>query len=138
VKTTGGKGLHVVVPLASRPTWSMVKEFSRAIATELVARYPREYTATLSKAERVGKIFVDFLRNSRGATAVAAYSTRAWEGAPVSTPVTWTELGPGLQSDRYTVENLEKRLGTLKKDPWEGFFKIRQGIPKSLLKSISH
>jgi bifunctional non-homologous end joining protein LigD len=127
----------VVVPLTPRPTWSMLKEFSRAIATELVNRYPREYTAALSKAERVGKIFVDFLRNSRGATAVAAYSTRAWAGAPVSTPVTWAELGAGLRSDRYTVANLEKRLGSLKKDPWSGFFKMRQGIPKSLFKKIN-
>jgi bifunctional non-homologous end joining protein LigD len=137
VKTTGGKGLHVVVPLAPRPTWSMLREFSRAIATELMNRYPREYTVTLSKAERVGKIFVDFLRNSRGATAVAAYSTRAWARAPVSTPVTWSELGAGLRSDRYAVANLEKRLGSLKKDPWEGFFKMRQGIPKSLFKKTS-
>ena len=67
-------------------------------------------------------------------TAVAAYSTRAWAGAPVSTPVTWSELGAGLRSDRYAVANLEKRLGSLKKDPWEGFFKMRQGIPKSLFK----
>jgi bifunctional non-homologous end joining protein LigD len=136
VKTTGGKGLHVVVPLAPRQPWSVLKEFSRAIAIEMVKRFPHDYTASLSKADRVGKIFVDYLRNSRGATAVAAYSTRAWEGAPVSTPLAWSELGAGLRSDRYTVQNLEKRLGTLKKDPWEGFFKLRQSISKALLEHL--
>jgi bifunctional non-homologous end joining protein LigD len=136
VKTTGGKGLHVVVPLAPRQTWAMLKEFSRVIALEMVRRFPREYTATLSKADRNGKIFIDYLRNSRGATAVAAYSTRARAGAPVSTPVAWSELGPGLRSDRYTIENLPRRLDTLKKDPWDGFFKLRQGISKALLKKL--
>jgi bifunctional non-homologous end joining protein LigD len=129
VKTTGGKGLHVVVPLGPRQTWAILKEFARAIALEMARRFPREYTATLSKADRNGKIFIDYLRNARGATAVAAYSTRAREGAPVSTPVAWSELGPGLHSDRYTIRNLFKRLDSLKKDPWDGFLKMRQAIP---------
>ena len=136
VKTTGGKGLHVVVPLVPRQPWSVLKEFSRAIAAEMARRFPRDYTASLPKAERAGRIFVDYLRNSRGATAVAAYSTRAWAGAPVSTPLAWPELGVGLRSDRFTVQNLEKRLATLKKDPWDGFFKLRQSIPKVLLKHL--
>ena len=136
VKTTGGKGLHVVVPLTPRQSWAVVKEFSRAIALEMVRRFPEEYTATLSKADRIGKIFIDYLRNSRGATAVAAYSTRARLGAPVSTPLTWKELGTGVLSDHYTVENLPKRLHTLAKDPWEGYFKARQAIPKAFLKAF--
>ncbi len=136
VKTTGGKGLHVVVPLAPRQDWTMLKDFSRAFALEVVRRSPREYTATLSKSERAGKIFVDYLRNSRGATAVAAYSTRARAGAPVSTPVSWSELGTGLRSDRFTVTNLEKRLGTIKKDPWSPFLKARQSLPKALLRKL--
>jgi len=136
VKTTGGKGLHVVVPLTPRQSWAVVKEFSRAIALEMVRRFPAEYTATLSKADRIGKIFIDYLRNSRGATAVAAYSTRARLGAPVSTPLTWKELGTGVLSDHYTVENLPKRLHTLAKDPWEGYFKTRQAIPKAFLKAF--
>jgi len=135
-KTTGGKGLHVVVPLAPRQDWTMLKDFSRAFALELVRRSPREYTATLSKSQRTGKIFVDYLRNSRGATAVAAYSTRARAGAPVSTPVGWPELGGGLRSDRFTVTNIEKRLDSLAKDPWAGFFKTRQSLPKALVKKL--
>ena len=114
----------------------MLKDFSRAFALELVRRSPREYTATLSKSERAGKIFVDYLRNSRGATAVAAYSTRARAGAPVSTPVIWSELGTGLRSDRFTVTNLEKRLGSIKKDPWAQFLKARQSLPKALLRKL--
>ncbi len=135
-KTTGGKGLHVVVPLVPRQDWTMLKDFSRAFALELVRQSPREYTATLSKSQRADKIFVDYLRNSRGATAVAAYSTRARGGAPVSTPVSWSELGAGLRSDRFTVTNLEKRLDSLRKDPWAGFFKTRQSLPRALLKKL--
>jgi len=135
-KTTGGKGLHVVVPLAPRQTWTLLKEFSRAIALEMARRFPREYTATLSKTDRDGKIFIDYLRNSRGATAIAAYSTRARVGAPVSTPVAWSELGNGLRSDRYTIQNLPKRLDTLRKDPWESFFKLRQDIPKAFVEKL--
>jgi bifunctional non-homologous end joining protein LigD len=130
VKTTGGKGLHVVAPLGPRQTWAALREFSRAIALEMARRFPREYTATPSKVDRNGKIFIDYLRNSRGATAVAAYSTRARAGAPVSTPVAWSELVAGLHSDRYTIRNLSKRLDSIKKDPWEAFFKLRQAIPK--------
>jgi bifunctional non-homologous end joining protein LigD len=135
VKTTGGKGLHVVVPLAPRESWLRLKQFSQAIAEELARRHPKDYTANLSKSARVGKIFVDYLRNARGATAVAAYSTRAREGAPVSTPLAWDELGRG-GSDRFTVKSLPKRLATLKTDPWAGYFKARQGIPRKFLAAV--
>ncbi len=131
VKTTGGKGLHVVVPLAPKQPWESVKGFARAIAESMVRQAPGEYTASLSKANRKGKIFIDYLRNSQGATAVAAYSTRALAGAPVATPIAWDELGADLRSDHYTVENLPRRLASLKKDPWEGFLKSRQTLPSS-------
>ena len=136
VKTTGGKGLHVVVPLAPRESWLRVKQFSQAIAEELVRRHPKDYTATLSKSARIGKIFLDYLRNSRGATAVAAYSTRARAGAPVSTPIGWDELGHGGGSDRFTVKSLPKRLATLKEDPWADYLKTRQAIPKKFLAAV--
>jgi bifunctional non-homologous end joining protein LigD len=131
VKTTGGKGLHVVVPLAPKQPWESVKGFARAVAEAMARHSPSEYTASLSKANRKGKIFIDYLRNSQGATAVAAYSTRALAGAPVATPISWDELGADLRSDRYTVENLPRRLASLKKDPWEGFLKSRQTIPSA-------
>ena len=131
VKTTGGKGLHVVVPLAPKQPWESVKGFARAIAESMARQAPGKYTASLSKANRKGEIFIDYLRNSQGATAVAAYSTRALAGAPVATPIAWDELGADLRSDHYTVENLPRRLASLKKDPWEGFLKSRQTLPSA-------
>jgi bifunctional non-homologous end joining protein LigD len=129
VKTTGGKGLHVVVPLAAKQSWATVKDFSGSIALAMAKREPAQYTASLSKASRTGKIFIDYLRNSQGATAVAAYSTRALPGATVATPLAWDELGVDLRSDHFTVKNLPRRLSALRKDPWADFFKIRQTLP---------
>jgi len=131
VKTTGGKGLHVVVPLAAKQSWETVKDFARGIAEAMVQRTPEEYTASLSKASRTGKLFIDYLRNSQGATTVAAYSTRALPGAPVATPVAWDELGTDLRSDQFTVKNLPRRLAALRKDPWDGFLKLRQSLPEA-------
>jgi bifunctional non-homologous end joining protein LigD len=131
VKTTGGKGLHVVVPLAPKQPWAAVKDFARSIAEAMAQRAPREYTASLSKASRTGKIFIDYLRNSQGATAVAAYSTRALPGAPVATPLAWDELGADLRSDQFTVKNLPRRLSALGKDPWADFFASRQVVPNA-------
>jgi bifunctional non-homologous end joining protein LigD len=129
VKTTGGKGLHVVVPLAPRRTeWDEAKAFCREIAEELSSREPDQYLANMSKAARTNKIFVDYLRNDRGATAVAPYSTRARPGAPVSTPIAWKELSPALRSDHFNAGNLPGRLESLKKDPWEGLFDLKQTI----------
>jgi bifunctional non-homologous end joining protein LigD len=129
VKTTGGKGLHVVVPLARKQPWAAVKDFARGIAEAMARRAPREHTASLSKAGRTGKIFIDYLRNSPGATAVAAYSTRALPGAPVATPIAWDELEVDLRSDHFTVTNLPRRLAALGNDPWEDFLTLRQTLP---------
>jgi len=130
VKTTGGKGLHVVVPLnPRRPQWDAVKAFSRRVAELLVQKNPSLYVANMSKAARRGKIFVDYLRNDRGSTSVAPYSTRAKPGAPVSVPLDWDELNPKLPSNHFHVRNIGERLASLKKDPWNGIAKIRQGIP---------
>jgi bifunctional non-homologous end joining protein LigD len=128
VRTSGGKGLHVVAPLARRQSWDRLKEFAKSIATEMAAAAPEMYTANMAKAKRRGKIFVDYLRNQEGATAVASYSTRARAGAPVATPVRWEELTAKLAPDKHTVENLPGRLARLKSDPWEGFFTLRQSI----------
>jgi bifunctional non-homologous end joining protein LigD len=131
LKTTGGKGLHVVVPLDRKEDWDEVKAFSHAVALRFAKADPKRFLATASKAQRKGKIFVDYLRNARGATAVAAYSTRARPGAPVATPVAWSELDGSLRSDTYTVENLEERLGKRRRDPWEEFFRVRQGLARA-------
>lgn len=121
VKTSGGKGLHVVAPLTPDAAWPEVKAFTRAMAMAMAADAPERFTASISKAKRKGKILIDYLRNQRGATAVAAYSTRARPGAPVSTPVGWEELGPEIGPARFTVASLPARLDALSRDPWDGF-----------------
>jgi bifunctional non-homologous end joining protein LigD len=131
VKTTGGKGLHVVVPLSRRHDWERVHGFARQFAEAMTADSPARYTARMAKAARKGKIFIDYVRNARGATAVAAYSARAKAGAPVATPLAWDELGPGLASDRFTVETLPRRLAGLAGDPWQELHKLRQSLAKS-------
>jgi bifunctional non-homologous end joining protein LigD len=127
VKTTGGKGLHVVVPLSEKQGWDDVKAFSQAVADSFVKEAPEQYTSKMSKMGRKGKIFIDYLRNSRGATAVAAYSTRARAGATVSVPIGWEELErDDLRA--FTVKTLPERLASLKADPWKEFWEIRQSI----------
>jgi bifunctional non-homologous end joining protein LigD len=134
VKTTGGKGLHVVLPIAYAP-WDIAKDFCRRVAESMVADSPDRYTATVKKAARTNKIFVDYLRNSREATAIAAYSTRARPGATVSVPVTWEELGKLKVPNGFNVQNLPARLKRLRKDPWADIGKIRQKLPaKGLVK----
>jgi bifunctional non-homologous end joining protein LigD len=120
VKTSGGKGLHVVSPLRPKADWPAVKAFTKAIADSMAADAPERFVSTITKAKRHGRILVDYLRNQRGATAVAAYSTRARPGAPVSTPLAWEELSPSLGPAYFTVENLPTRLATLRSDPWAG------------------
>ena len=128
VKTTGGKGLHVVLPTDGTP-WDDAKDFAHAMVLAMAADSPDRYVTKMTKSIRGGKIFLDYLRNGRGATAVVAYSTRARAGAAVSTPVTWDELGPKLTPNKFTVLNIGKRLASLKRDPWAGIDKIRQNIP---------
>lgn len=132
VKTTGGKGLHVVVPLRRRHGWDEVRAFSAAVAEEQIRRRPDRYVAAAAKDKRRGKVFLDVLRNTRGNTFVAPYSTRARPGAPVSTPLAWDELTPDLRSDRYTVANLPARLAALDRDPWEAFAAVRQSITREM------
>ena len=128
LKTSGGKGLHVVLPIRYTP-WDEAKDFCRGIAEQMVAGAPDRYTATAKKSARANRIFVDYLRNSREATAVAPYSTRARPGAPVSTPIAWEELGSLPSSDRYTVLNLPQRLSHLHKDPWKDIGRLKQALP---------
>ncbi|HXO20471.1 MAG TPA: DNA ligase D, partial [Thermoanaerobaculia bacterium] len=137
LKTTGGKGLHVVAPLSRRLDWEEVKSFTKAVAESIVAAEPKLYTSMMPKARRQEKIFIDYLRNGRGATSISAYSTRSRPGAAVSTPLAWEELeNPDLRGDTYTVQNLRERLEALSSDPWKQFFKTKQSITAAMRKSL--
>jgi bifunctional non-homologous end joining protein LigD len=129
VKTTGGKGLHVVVPLTPQAGWDEVKGFARSLAESMERDSPQRYIATMAKKARRGLIYVDYLRNGRGATAIAAYSTRSRPGAPVAVPLAWEELSPALKPNHFSVENLPARLARLRKDPWAELLKVKQTLP---------
>ncbi|TIT00330.1 DNA ligase D [Mesorhizobium sp.] len=121
IKTSGGKGLHVVAPVKPKAQWPVVKAFTKAMADAMASDSPGRYVSTITKSKRRGKILVDYLRNQRGATAVAPYSTRARPGAAVSMPLSWDELGPGIGPAYFTVENTPTRLASLPSDPWQDF-----------------
>jgi len=129
VKNSGGKGLHVVAPLKPRASWEEVKAFAKSIADEMAADSPQRFVATIAKAKRKGKTLVDYLRNGRGSTAVAPYSTRARPGAAVSMPLAWSELSPAVGPDYFTVENAVSRLASLDRDPWEDFWRAARPLP---------
>ena len=136
LRSTGGKGLHVVAPLRPKRGWPEVKAFSKAIADALVSARPDRYTANPLKKTREGKIFVDYLRNQRGGSAIVNYSTRAKAGAPVACPLRWDELKGLKRAAPYTVKTLPARLRALKRDPWDGFFSTRQSITAKALKAL--
>ncbi|AMS21835.1 ATP-dependent DNA ligase [Pseudomonas synxantha] len=131
VKTSGGKGLHLIVPLARRDGWDTVKAFAKAMAQFMTQQLPERFTATSGPKNRVGKIFIDYLRNARGASTVAAYSVRARPGLPVSVPVSRDELKDLRGAQQWTVANLHERLQGLKEDPWAGYAN-RQKISKKM------
>lgn len=135
VKTTGGKGVHVVSPLTRRHDWDVVHRFSRAVAEALEREQPERLLARAAKAERGGRVFVDYLRNSWSASAVEAYSTRARPGAPVSTPLSWDELETIEGGAAFTVATLPARLRTRRADPWAGYRRSRQTLTKAALRA---
>jgi bifunctional non-homologous end joining protein LigD len=128
VKLSGGKGLHVVLPIVGAE-WDAVKVFAQAVALAMAADDPGRYVAKITKSLRKGKIFIDYLRNSLEQTSVAAYSTRARAGAPVAVPVSWDELGRTKSGNQYTVLNLGKRLAGLAQDPWHDIGRVKQRLP---------
>ncbi|MEI8153943.1 MAG: DNA ligase D [Hyphomicrobiales bacterium] len=129
LKTSGGKGLHVVLPIAPTP-WDDAKAFTQGLAGAMAADDPDRYVATATKSKRNKRIFIDYLRNSHDATAVAPYSTRARPGAPVSAPIDWSELGSLKSASHYTVLNLPARLERLRKDPWATIGRYKQRLPR--------
>ncbi len=130
VRTSGGKGLHVVVPLQPGSHWDVVKPFTRSFAETLVVTEPLKFVATVSKKFRQGKIFIDYLRNSRGATSVASFSLRARTGAPVAMPLRWDELGKIHSGGAYDIHSAIRRLKSLKQHPWHGIDQVKQDLSK--------
>ncbi|MES2141731.1 MAG: non-homologous end-joining DNA ligase [Pseudomonadota bacterium] len=128
VKTTGGKGLHVVIPIKRQYSWEKIKIFAQTFVKYLEMLKPDLYISNMNKSKRKGKIFIDYLRNQRSATAIAPYSTRAKKNAPIATPLAWNELSVRIKSDSFTVKTLPKRLTQLKKDPWIDFFSLKQTL----------
>lgn len=137
LKTTGGKGLHVVVPVRPTLDWDEAKNFTRAIADFLVRDFPDRFVATASKRRRKGRIFIDYLRNAVGATAIAPYALRARANAPVSTPITWDELAAGdLRFDHFNVRNIPERLSRMRKDPWAAFDATKQSVTRAMIRRV--
>ena len=136
VKTTGGKGLHVVVPLRPQLDWDAVKTFAKWVADRMHEERPDQFTANMAKRERRDRIYLDYLRNSRGATAVGAYSPRERPGTTVSTPLSWQEVEAGVVPTALTVATVPRRLAALKTDPWAEIGTLRQTVPPKVRKHI--
>jgi bifunctional non-homologous end joining protein LigD len=130
VRTSGGKGLHVVVPLKPALEWDRVRHFARSLAESMAADNPHLYLAVAAKEQRSGKIFLDYLRNARGATAVCSYSLRARPGAPLATPLTWEELPRVTGADQYRFDNILEHLARRPAPAWFGFERVSQSLPR--------
>ncbi|AHE68075.1 DNA ligase D [Legionella oakridgensis] len=128
VKTSGGKGLHVVVPIQPQHEWHIIKQFAKLFVQFLANKSPDIYTTNLAKIKRTDKIFLDYLRNQQGSTAIAVYSTRAKLHAPIATPVGWDELSYDFRDTFFTIKTIMDRLTSLKEDPWKEFWQIKQTL----------
>lgn len=137
VKTTGGRGLHVVVPVVPRADWSECLTFARGISEAIERSDPAMFTTKFAKAGRESKILLDYLRNNRTNTSIAAYSTRARVGAPASVPITWNELKPSLDPQSFTMLTVPRRLERLRADPWKDYWSTRQRITKAMIKAVA-
>ncbi|MGY6123737.1 DNA ligase D (plasmid) [Paraburkholderia strydomiana] len=135
-KTSGGKGFHIVVPLTRRQGWTETKAFAHAVAKHMAHVVPQRFSAVLGPKNRLGKIFIDYLRNSRGASTVAAFSVRARPGMGVSMPVSWDELQEIRRGDEWTMPKAIDRQRSLKKDPWQGYWQTRQGITAAMRRAV--
>jgi bifunctional non-homologous end joining protein LigD len=137
VKTTGGRGLHVVVPLARHADWSECLTFARQLSEALHRADPQTFTTAFARAGRRQRVLLDYLRNNRTNTSIAAYSTRARTGAPVSVPVAWTELTPRLRPELLTVPAVIARINRLKSDPWKGYWTSKQKLTTTRRRAVA-
>ena len=132
LKTSGGKGLHVVVPLTPRDDWDTVKGFAQAVVQHMALVTPQRFVARMGAANRDGKIFVDCLRNSHGATTAAAYSARSRPGPGVSMPMSWDDLYALKRSDQWTVRTAREHLSFQPVDPWLDYWRCKQTLAAGL------
>jgi bifunctional non-homologous end joining protein LigD len=137
LKTTGGKGMHVVVPIRPTLSWEQAKGLTRAIAEFLVRGFPARFVATADKDARRGKIFIDYLRNAQGSTAVAPYSVRARKSAPIAMAIGWNELGRDVRFDHWNVRNIRSRLAR-RDDPWAEFAATRQQVSAATARRVDY
>jgi bifunctional non-homologous end joining protein LigD len=135
LKTTGGKGLHVVVPIRPTIDWTEAKDFTKSVANLLAANFPERFTATIAKEKRRGKVLIDYLRNAEGATAFPPYVVRARKNAPVATPIEWEELAQDVRLDHFNVRNIRERMASVA-DPWADFAATKQAITKAMVKRL--
>jgi bifunctional non-homologous end joining protein LigD len=136
LKTTGGKGLHVVVPVAPTRAWAPAKAFCKAIAELLVRTFPDRFTAKMTKSTREGRIFVDYLRNAENATAIAPYSARAKRNAPVAMPIAWEQLKQDLRNDHFNIRNVPGLLKRRRRDPWAELADVDQELTDAMLRQV--
>jgi bifunctional non-homologous end joining protein LigD len=127
-KLTGGKGLHITIPIVGDLTWEELTDVSHALVDDLVAQFPRDLTSDSRKRSRKGKIFVDYLRNAYSATTIAPYSPRARSHAPIALPIGWGDLDPKLEPDAITLRDLDKWLARHRADPWRKFESSRVSL----------
>lgn len=132
LKTSGGNGLHVVVPLVRRHTWAASKAFAKAVSDHLAKIIPALFSAKMGAQNRVGKVFVDYLRNGRGSTTVCAFSVRARPGLGVSLPISWQQLEEIRASDEFNIMTVQSVLRKQKKDPWADYEKSRQSLGEAI------
>lgn len=130
LRVSGGKGLHVVVPLNPGCDWDLTKRFAKGFADALAQSEPQRFLATATKSLRNKRIFVDYLRNGRGATAVASYSLRARPGAPVALPIAWGDLAKLKRADAFTIKDVPAKLKRRRKDPWAGIGEVKQNLAR--------
>jgi len=136
VKSTGGKGLHVVAPIQPKHEWAAVKEFTHNVARALESARPDHYLTKMTKSARKGRIFLDYLRNDRGSTAVAPYSPRARKGVRVAIPLHWEELGKGKPAD-FSVSNFDTWKKRLQRDPWEELLHLEQAVTERAMRAAA-
>lgn len=136
LRTTGGKGLHLVAPLLPGTTWERARAFARAVAERQADAQPEQLTVNMARSKRRGRIFIDYLRNARGNTAIVNFSARARPGAPVAVPVRWDELNSRLSPDKYRIDNVRRRISALAEDPWSGFEKARRKLTANMFEAV--